>query len=166
MAGYSADRSSGHSMVRCQDARRGKKRGAAVEQDCVRKRNLRSARGVLAAPSLAAQRQWSGAGSAAVLLGREQSRLRFSVISGCGRVSLRVLCHQHHRSSRCVFERRIDRSLRQRHTLYFATVAEPELHRPCHTRRRVHWKKFAIDSIHFCHMQNIRQHNMHAHHAL
>jgi hypothetical protein len=55
---------------------------------------------------------------------------------------------------------------RQRHAFYFATIAEPELHRPCRTWRRVNRKKFAVDSIHFCHIRNVRQHNMYAYHAL
>jgi hypothetical protein len=54
----------------------------------------------------------------------------------------------------------------QRHTLDFAAVSEPKLHRPRRAGGRINREKFAIYPIHLWHVRNIGQHHMHAHNAV
>src|SRR5262249_51990896 len=51
---------------------------------------------------------------------------------------------------------------RQCHALDLAAVAEPKLHRPRRACRRVNRKKFTIYPIHFRHVRDVSQYDMHA----
>src|SRR5215472_17687853 len=50
----------------------------------------------------------------------------------------------------------------QRHALDLAAIAEPKLHRPRRACRRVNRKKFTIYPIHFRHVRDVSQYDMHA----